>query len=175
PLQDRPLLAPSATAPQPAHAGDLGADLSPRRPMATACPHPAPLARRPLLRSYPRQEPSALAAHAGICAGGRQQRRSLPRSTSSTVAGGSATQPSRRVSTTNRVVYAHYAGGMDDSALAPDPFWSDFAGRLGQIRRLMRLLKGAKTLIWPERGRRTGSGSIARCSSRSSTWSSSRC
>jgi hypothetical protein len=37
------------------------------------------MAERALQRSYPRQEPSALDAHAGICAGGRQQRRSLPR------------------------------------------------------------------------------------------------
>jgi len=43
-------------------------------------PHPAPLPRRALPRSHPRQEPSALAAHAGICAGGRPQGRSLPRS-----------------------------------------------------------------------------------------------
>jgi Transposase DDE domain group 1 len=47
--------------------------------MATHSPHPASLAERALQRSYPRQEPSALDAHAGICAGGRQQRRSLPR------------------------------------------------------------------------------------------------
>ena len=39
----------------------------------------ASLPRRALWRSYPRQEPSALAAHAGICAGGRPQGRSLPR------------------------------------------------------------------------------------------------
>ena len=37
------------------------------------------MAERALQRSYPRQEPSALDAHAGICAGGRQRRRSLPR------------------------------------------------------------------------------------------------
>src|ERR1043165_5622988 len=35
---------------------------------------------RTLPRSHPRQEPSALAAHAGICAGSRPQWRSLPRS-----------------------------------------------------------------------------------------------
>src|SRR6185437_7519869 len=49
--------------------------------VAPATPHPAPLPRRTLPRSHPRQEPSALAAHAGICAGGRPQGRSLPRST----------------------------------------------------------------------------------------------
>ena len=47
--------------------------------MATYPADPASLAERALQRSYPRQEPSALDAHAGICAGGRQQRRSLPR------------------------------------------------------------------------------------------------
>src|SRR5487761_1875670 len=42
-------------------------------------PHHASLAERPTRRPHPRQEPSALAAHAGICAGGRPQGRSLPR------------------------------------------------------------------------------------------------
>ena len=51
----------------------------PRRPMATPTPHPPSLARRALRRQNPREEPSALDAHAGICAGGRRQRRSLPR------------------------------------------------------------------------------------------------
>ena len=39
--------------------------------MAPDPPHPAPLARRALRRQNPREEPSALDAHAGICAGGR--------------------------------------------------------------------------------------------------------
>jgi RNA-directed DNA polymerase len=38
-----------------------------------------PLPKRPFQRQNPRQEPGALDAHAGICAGGRQQWRSLPR------------------------------------------------------------------------------------------------
>ncbi len=37
------------------------------------------MAERPVRRPYPRQEPSALAVLAGICAGGRPQGRSLPR------------------------------------------------------------------------------------------------
>ncbi len=37
-----------------------------------------PLPRSTLRRSHPRQEPSALAAHAGICTGGRPQWQSLP-------------------------------------------------------------------------------------------------
>ncbi len=41
-----------------------------RRPVATTTPHPTSLANRALRRQNPRQEPSALDAHAGICAGG---------------------------------------------------------------------------------------------------------
>ena len=43
------------------------------------------MARRPLRRPNPREEPSALAAHAGICAGGGpspQGRRAVPTATS---------------------------------------------------------------------------------------------
>jgi RNA-directed DNA polymerase len=43
------------------------------------------MARRPLRRSDPREEPSALVAHAGICAGGGpspQWRRAVPTATS---------------------------------------------------------------------------------------------
>src|ERR1017187_1341861 len=47
--------------------------------MAPSRPNHASLAERPVRRPYPRQEPSALAVHAGICAGGRPQGRSLPR------------------------------------------------------------------------------------------------
>ena len=59
---------------------DLEADVPPRCPMATTSPHPAPLAQRPLRRQNPRQEPSALAAPAGICAGGgpSPRRRAVP-------------------------------------------------------------------------------------------------
>src|ERR1700682_2223742 len=38
--------------------------------MATSTSNPASLARRAIPRSYPRQEPSAVVPHAGICAGG---------------------------------------------------------------------------------------------------------
>ncbi len=37
------------------------------------------MARAAIRRHHPRQEPSALDAHAGICAGGAWQRASLPR------------------------------------------------------------------------------------------------
>ncbi len=54
----------------------------PRDLVAPTRPRDAPLSRREIRRPHPRQEPSALAAHAGICAGGRPQGRSLPRSIS---------------------------------------------------------------------------------------------
>ena len=72
-------LASGAIAPRPAHPPDVGTHAPPRQTLATHRPHPASLAQRALRRQNPSQEPSALDAHAGICAGGRQQRRSLPR------------------------------------------------------------------------------------------------
>ncbi len=74
-------LVPVATAPQPAHTPELGAHDPHRQPIATARSPNASLAPHALRRPHPREEPSALAAHAGICAGGRRRRRSLPRST----------------------------------------------------------------------------------------------
>src|SRR6476661_10202526 len=59
--------------------------------MAATCPHPAPLPGHALRRSYSRQEPSAVVPLAGICAGGRLQGRSLPRSTKGNTA--SKTRP----------------------------------------------------------------------------------
>ena len=70
PEQDRVALVSGASAPQPAIPHDLGAHVAPRCPMATPAPHPTPLARRTLRRQNPREEPSALDALAGICAGG---------------------------------------------------------------------------------------------------------
>ena len=72
-------LAGGAAAPQPALPPGLETHEPPGDPVAAASPRDASLPRRALRRSYPRQEPSALAAHAGICAGGRPQGRSLPR------------------------------------------------------------------------------------------------
>src|SRR3954451_230810 len=46
--------------------------------MATSTADPAPLARAAVRRYYPRQEPSAVVPHAGICAGGGRPRPSLP-------------------------------------------------------------------------------------------------
>jgi hypothetical protein len=70
PLLRHRALVSGAAAPQPALAVDVGTDAAPPRSMATlAADHP-PLARRPFRRSHPREEPSALAVHAGICAGG---------------------------------------------------------------------------------------------------------
>ncbi len=74
-----PALARGSAKPEPARLPELEPDEPPRDAVAPATPHPAPLPGRTLPRSHPRQEPSALAAHAGICAGGRPQGRSLPR------------------------------------------------------------------------------------------------
>src|SRR5438128_11073118 len=52
--------------------------------MATDRPHPAPLARAAIRRHHPRQEPDALDAHVGICAGGCPSpngRRAVPTAT----------------------------------------------------------------------------------------------
>src|SRR5512144_1881738 len=54
-------LASGATQSQPAPPPELGPDEPPGDTMATTRPHPASLPRRTLRRSYPRQEPSALA------------------------------------------------------------------------------------------------------------------
>jgi RNA-directed DNA polymerase len=64
-------LAGGAAAPQPALPPGLETHEPPGDPVAAASPRDASLPRRAPWRSYPRQEPSALAAHAGICAGGR--------------------------------------------------------------------------------------------------------
>jgi hypothetical protein len=48
--------------------------------MVTTRPRDASLPGSEIRRSHPREEPSALGVHAGICAGGGQQWRSLPRS-----------------------------------------------------------------------------------------------
>ena len=73
-----PALVRSPTRTQPAPPPELGPDEPPGHSMASTCPHRAPVPRGPLLRHHLRQEPSALAALAGICAGGRPQGRSLP-------------------------------------------------------------------------------------------------
>ena len=57
--------------------------------------HPFPNAR--FAATHPRQEPSALVPHAGICAGGRPQGRSLPRFTGRTkLTGGPGIEPGPR-------------------------------------------------------------------------------
>ncbi len=68
-----PPLVPVAAAPQPAHKGELDAHATHPRPMAATPETDAPLPQRALRRPHPRQEPSALTGHAGICAGGRPQ------------------------------------------------------------------------------------------------------
>ena len=71
PPPGRPAVAPRLAASQPAPPPDLEADGTPPRSMDTALPHLASLPGGALRRSHPRQEPSAVVPHAGICAGGR--------------------------------------------------------------------------------------------------------
>ena len=79
PRRGHPTLASSAPAPQPEDPDELATDASPCRSVDPTRPlHPF-LAQRAPRRQNPSQEPSALDAHAGICAGGGQQRPSLPR------------------------------------------------------------------------------------------------
>jgi hypothetical protein len=80
PPSRRTALVTSAATPQPAPPSHLEADGTPHCSMASPCPHPASLPRGALRRSNPRQEPSAVVPHAGICAGGRSRGRSLPQS-----------------------------------------------------------------------------------------------
>ena len=63
-------LVSGAAAPQPAHQPHVGAHEPSRGSLAPARQDHASLAQRALRRQYPRQEPRALAVHAGICAGG---------------------------------------------------------------------------------------------------------
>ena len=49
-----------------------------RPPVSAQCAQRATRNSPPVTRSYPRQEPSAVIPHAGICAGGGPQGRFLP-------------------------------------------------------------------------------------------------
>ena len=55
----------------------LGEVHQPHRPLLPADQDTTPAALSPLRRQNPREEPGALAAHAGICAGGGEQSSSL--------------------------------------------------------------------------------------------------
>jgi retron-type reverse transcriptase len=68
-----------AEATQPDRPSRVGAVHPPHQPLLSADPRKTPYAMSPLRRHNPREEPGALAAHAGICAGGGRQRPSLPR------------------------------------------------------------------------------------------------
>jgi O-antigen/teichoic acid export membrane protein len=98
-----PALAQGAAAPQPAHRPELGTHESPRHPVAAPGPDHASMAKRAVRRPHPRQEPSALKALAGICAGGPPpQGRSLPRPYGSAGSGGEV-PPGYPTSSTGRV------------------------------------------------------------------------
>ena len=75
----RKTMAPFAQAAKPEGLPDLGEVHPARRPLLPANSDTAPAALSPLRRQNPREEPGALAAPAGICAGGEEQSSSLPR------------------------------------------------------------------------------------------------
>ena len=71
PHPGRAALVQGAAAPQPAHTPELGTDGPHHTTMATTRPPTPPFPDNALRRQNPRQEPSAVIPHAGICAGGR--------------------------------------------------------------------------------------------------------
>jgi Reverse transcriptase (RNA-dependent DNA polymerase) len=68
-----------AQAAKPESATQLGEVCPARRPLLSANQDSTRPARPPLRRQNPREEPGALVAHAGICAGGGEKSSSLPR------------------------------------------------------------------------------------------------
>src|SRR5262249_44546068 len=100
----RAALAACALEAQPTGTPGLGGDASALPALDPDPPRPASLAGRSLRRQNPRQEPSALAAHARICAGGgpswsSRRRRAVPTATGalSSVGGGLASAVGRSV------------------------------------------------------------------------------
>src|SRR5262245_22673029 len=77
--QGEAALARVAQAAQPNGTPQLGEVHPARRSLLSANQKAAPFALSSLRRQNPREEPGALAAHAGICAGGEEQSSSLPR------------------------------------------------------------------------------------------------
>jgi hypothetical protein len=76
--QGKAALARVAQAAQPNGTPQLGEVHPVRRPILSANQNDTPAAFSPLRRQNPREEPGALAAHAGICTVGGWQRPSLP-------------------------------------------------------------------------------------------------
>src|ERR1700757_298439 len=79
-LQRRAMaLAQVAQATQPACIHELGEVYQYHRPLLPVDQDTTPAAMSPFRRQNPREEPGALVAHAGICAGGGERSSSLPR------------------------------------------------------------------------------------------------
>jgi hypothetical protein len=64
---------------QPNGTPQLGEVHPARRPLLSANQNDTPATLSPFRRQNPREEPGALAAHAGICTGGEEKSSSLPR------------------------------------------------------------------------------------------------
>ena len=79
PLAAGSIVAICTAPPKPEVAGDLEGGRSHLRPVDSCTAHPASLPECAFRRSYPREEPYALAAPVRICAGGGQRWPSLPR------------------------------------------------------------------------------------------------
>jgi hypothetical protein len=77
--QGEEVVADVAQAAQPTSRPQLGEVHPARRPLLSANQDATPIAMSPLRRQNPREEPGALAARAGICAGGGERSSSLPR------------------------------------------------------------------------------------------------
>jgi hypothetical protein len=78
PSHDR-TLARRADASKPKTSTYVDSNEDDRRSLPAVPTHPASVARKAVPRHYPRWEPGALAAPAGICAGGEEKSSSLPR------------------------------------------------------------------------------------------------
>src|SRR5271166_2706439 len=78
PSHDR-TLARRADASKPKASTYVDSNEDDRRPLPAVPTHPASVARKAVPRHHPRWEPGALAAPAGICAGGEERSSSLPR------------------------------------------------------------------------------------------------
>src|ERR1700730_8645726 len=96
--QGEAALARVAQAAQPNGTPQLGEVRPARRPLLSANQNATPFAMSPLRRQNPREEPGALAAHAGICAGGEEKSSSLPR-------------PCTRLAATSAKVIIHLLSG----------------------------------------------------------------
>src|SRR5262245_29846843 len=129
-------MAEDATAAKPKSVSRLGPLCSHHQPLLSADPRTTPNALPPLRRHHPREEPGALAAHAGIRAGGGKQSSSLPRPSRSIPI--SAVMEYRGISGSLRLD----AGGLDHLA----PFLGFRGDEPAEVRRRARKRRAAEVV-----------------------------